>query len=334
MGERTRLCCRALHGRYSVWSSWRVFTFAVFAANAGETPKVALAPVSPTVPQPVPPGWAVVRFQNLVPAQAVKLDEKPNPFKMVETGPELTLGECIAIAVENSPNLKAVRASTAATEAGYRAINNFGTVGTLISPDLEIRKQQAQRGLTGTAGEYQRVHNEVVQDCTRMYYTAVFARQQQGIADRVVENLAELSDLIKKVIDTAKLPEDLGGLSTAKLLVARMGLKKAQSLQSTASHRPQAGHGRTAAESWRSKKHLCVSAEGQGTATDDAECGDHVATGLWKWRFAAGRNWPSRRLRLMFSGWKCMHRGRSRSSGSFRPSLRARISTPKTFLRR
>ena len=37
-------------------------------------------------------------------------------------GPELSLGECIAIAVERHPHLKAVQASTAATQAGYRAL--------------------------------------------------------------------------------------------------------------------------------------------------------------------------------------------------------------------
>lgn len=211
-------------------------TFAAFGADPGGSPPVSRAPVSPTVPAPVPPGSHLVRFQSLVPATAtkIKLSEKPNPIKMVETGPELSLGECIAIAVERSPNLKAVRASTAATEAGYRAIMNFGTVGTLISPDLEIRKQQAQRGLAGTAGEYQRVHNEVVQDCTRMYYTSVFARQQQAIADDVVDQLAELIELIDTILKTAKTPDELGGLSTAKLLAAKIGLRKAQSLQATA----------------------------------------------------------------------------------------------------
>jgi outer membrane protein TolC len=146
----------------------------------------------------------------------------------------MTLGECIAIAVERHPSLKAVRASTAASEAGYRALTNFGTMGTLISPDLDIRKQQAQRGLAGASGEYQKVHNELVQDVTRLYYSAVYARQQQAIADDVVEQLIDLEDLIKKILDTAKQPDDLGGLTPGKLLTVQIGLREARQLRAKA----------------------------------------------------------------------------------------------------
>ena len=34
-------------------------------------------------------------------------------------------------------------------------------VGTIISPDLEIRKQQAKRGLMATSAEYQKLHNDL-----------------------------------------------------------------------------------------------------------------------------------------------------------------------------
>ena len=117
---------------------------------------------------------------------------KVAPLTVVETGPELTLGECIAIAIERHPHLKAVKASTSASTTGFNSLINFGTLGTLVSPDLDIRKQQAQRGLEGAAGSYQKEHNEIVQDATRLYYSAVYAKQQQGVADGVVERLASL----------------------------------------------------------------------------------------------------------------------------------------------
>ena len=110
----------------------------------------------------------------------------------------------------------------------------FGTVGTLISPDLDIRKQQAQRGLAGTAGEYQKVHNEIVQDVTRLYFSAVYAKQQQAIADNVIEDLEELEKLIKSILKEAKTPADAAGLNPGKLLTLQMGLKKAQQLRATA----------------------------------------------------------------------------------------------------
>src|SRR6185369_2076053 len=131
----------------------------------------------PTVPPPAPTVHGErVRLQNPLPAPTPVANGQKNGDKNgdkngnghEETGPEMTLGECIAVALERQPSLKAVKDSTAATEAGYRALTNFGTVGTIISPDLEIRKQQAKRGLMATSAEYQKLHNEVVQDVTRL----------------------------------------------------------------------------------------------------------------------------------------------------------------------
>jgi hypothetical protein len=215
--------------------------FAALGAGAGEMP-VPPAPVIPTIPAPVPPSGHLIRYQHLIPAQATKPLEQTKNGKAdkdamppaEEAGPELSLGECIAVAVERHPNLKAVQASRAASEAGYGALMKFGTVGTLISPDLDIRKQQAQRGLAGASGEYQKVHNELVQDVTRMYYTAVYAKQQLGIADAVVEQLVDLEELIKSILKEAKTPEDLGGLTPGKLLTVQIGIREARSLRAEA----------------------------------------------------------------------------------------------------
>jgi outer membrane protein TolC len=213
--------------------------FVALAAGAGDMPIPPPAPVSPLVPAPVPPTGHLIRYQNLIPIQATKPVD-PNKIDMhslpqaEESGPELSLGECIAIAVERSPNLKAVQASTAASQAGYRALMKFGTVGTLLSPDLDIRKQQAQRGLAGSSGEYQKVHNELVQDVTRMYYTAVYAKQQLAIADDVIEQLVDLEGLIKNILKEAKTPEDLGGLTPGKLLTVQIGIREAQALRAKA----------------------------------------------------------------------------------------------------
>ncbi len=214
----------------------------------GDTPLPGIpiapsSPVTPTVPAPVPPHGKHVRFENLVRGQpggggpekggnGQKNGEKvADP---VETGPALTLGECISIALERQPSLKAVKASMAATEAGFRSLTNFGTVGTLLSPDLEIRKQQAQRGLAAACAEFQKAHNEVVQDVTRLYYTAVYAKQQQVIADDLVGQLTELVEIVREILKTAKNPGDLGGLSNSKLLAMEIGLNTAKELQADA----------------------------------------------------------------------------------------------------
>jgi hypothetical protein len=192
------------------------------------------APVTPVIPAPIPPNSHHIRYQDLVPNHIGMLADSgnlKNPEPTVESGPELSLGECIAIALERQPSLKAAHASQATSETGYRALMNFGTVGTIISPDLEIRKQQAQRGLAASAGEYQKAHNEVIQDVTRMYYTAVYAKQQGVIANDMVGVLERLVDLIRKILDSKTPPEQLGGLDTRKLRVVEMGVITAKKLR-------------------------------------------------------------------------------------------------------
>src|SRR5262249_39006146 len=129
---------------------------ALLAAASVNGKQPAAAPVAPTVPAPIQVVQGhTAKKQNPLPQPAplqpgsdkpVDKDKNGNHEKYPDVGPELTLGECIAIALERQPSLKALQASTAAAEAGYKALSNFGTVSTVFSPDLEIRKQQAKRG--------------------------------------------------------------------------------------------------------------------------------------------------------------------------------------------
>lgn len=186
---------------------------------------------------PSPQRWPhLQRWEHLLPAAAEATEAVfQQPVKEEdETGPELSLGDCIALVIERHPHLKAVRASISATEGGYKALLRFGTVGTLLSPDLEVRKMQAQRGLEGALGEYQRVHNELVEDTIRLYYTAVYAQQQKAIADDVVEQLQDLIEVLENIIKKATTPDELGGLTTEKVLTVKIGLREAKQLQATA----------------------------------------------------------------------------------------------------
>jgi len=99
------------------------------------------APVAPTVPAPRLPAVGAT-------IQPPANGEKPDENAAI---PELTLGECIAIAIERQPSLKAVQASQQATLTGQQALNNIGRVGSLLSPDLPIRKQQSSRGVVAAA---------------------------------------------------------------------------------------------------------------------------------------------------------------------------------------
>lgn len=189
-------------------------------------------PVGPTVPVPGARGYHA-RYQNPLPAPA-PVPAGDTGDRYPETGPEMTLGECIAVALERQPSLKAVKASAAATEAGYKALTSFGTASTIISPDLEIRKQQAKRGLMATSAEYQKLHNEIVQDVTRLYYTAVYAKQQQQLAENVVLRLEFLVAVGEELLRTTKDVSTLKGFNTIKLRMMENGLLEARKLHVTA----------------------------------------------------------------------------------------------------
>jgi hypothetical protein len=141
--------------------------------------------------------------------------------------PELSLGECITVALERQPSLKAARATMDATEASLRGLNGIGPLGQALSPDLPIRKEQASRGITASAADLQKTHNEVVQDVTRLYYTVVYARQQEVIADDVVGRLEVLIDLATKLLES-KMP---GTMTPMKLNVMKIGLSQARTLR-------------------------------------------------------------------------------------------------------
>lgn len=141
--------------------------------------------------------------------------------------PRLTLGQCIAIAFERQPSLKAVQASQNSSSAGQTALHNIGRVGQTLSRDLPVRKEQAARGQIATAADIQKVRNEIVYDATRLYYTVIYARQQQQIADDVVFKLVELIRLAEIQIEQ-KMP---GDITRAKIDTMKIGLAKAKTLQ-------------------------------------------------------------------------------------------------------
>ena len=144
--------------------------------------------------------------------------------------PVLTLGQCIQIAFERQPSLKAALAGQQSSGAGQHALNNIGRVGQTLSPDLPIRKEQAARGQIAVAADVQKVKNEIVYDATRLYYTIVYARQQQQITDDVVAQLVLLIEAAERQLES-KMP---GEITREKIDAMKIGLAKARALQGRA----------------------------------------------------------------------------------------------------
>lgn len=113
--------------------------------------------------------------------------DKPGPAVTSET--KLGLGECIAIALERQPNIRAAYASLRATEIGTRSLTKLGFVARLVTPDLPYRRQQSDRGLTIGHADVLKVQQETVYDVTRLYYTFIYARQQEQTASEIIDQM-------------------------------------------------------------------------------------------------------------------------------------------------
>lgn len=129
-------------------------------------------------------------------------DEKRPVWKAWQpTGHPLTVGECLAIGQERQPTIQAATASLAAAERGYVALLGLRPIAELLSPDLPVRKQQSQRGLAAACAEVVKVRQENTYDICRLYFTYIYATQQEQTAADIVEQLESFYDIAKKFLE-------------------------------------------------------------------------------------------------------------------------------------
>ncbi|MCZ2341414.1 MAG: TolC family protein [Bacteroidales bacterium] len=124
-----------------------------------------------------------------------------------------SLGECLEIARTNQPTLKAAQQSLAAAQAGLQSLCNIHKFTTILAPEIPTRRQQAQLGVIVAEAEVQKVHQEINYDVSRLYWSFVYARQQQTTADDVITLLDEAIKNAKRILD-AGVPDPKGKLNT------------------------------------------------------------------------------------------------------------------------
>lgn len=179
-------------GRLSAFA----LTLAVAAGAAAQSPPPPLPLSAP------PPSWKEVAAKQAPPDGANGKDA----WKAWQPpGQPLTLGQCLAIGQEKQPAIVAATASLAAAERGYLALVGLRRAAELFSPDLPVRRQQSQRGLTAKCAEVTKVRQENTYDICRLYYTYVYATQQEQTASEIVAQLEVFYDLLR---DLLKLPPD------------------------------------------------------------------------------------------------------------------------------
>ncbi len=101
----------------------------------------------------------------------------------------LSLAECLAIGADRQPAIRAALQSLDASRAGLKSIENIGPIAKAASPDLPFRRQQGERGLIVGEADVQKALQENRYDIIRLYYTFVYARQQDATAADIVEQL-------------------------------------------------------------------------------------------------------------------------------------------------
>lgn len=113
----------------------------------------------------------------------------------------LTVRDCIGIALQNQPSLKAIRASIASAEASYRSLCNTPRFAARFAPDLEARKAQALKGIEANQAELAQAEWDTVYAVTRTYYAVVYAREQLVTAEYVDASLMLNRTLIKDLLE-------------------------------------------------------------------------------------------------------------------------------------
>jgi outer membrane protein TolC len=127
-------------------------------------------------------------------------DKKPAWKAWQPTGPAHTLGMCLAIGQERQPTIVAAAASLAAAERGYLALIGLRPITEILSPDLPVRKLQSQRGLAAGCAEVLKVRQENTSDICRLYFTYVYATQQEQTAAEIVEQLDSFYEIARQFL--------------------------------------------------------------------------------------------------------------------------------------
>jgi outer membrane protein TolC len=130
----------------------------------------------------------------------------PSPAAVPENVPTLSLAECLAIADERQPVIRAAMHSLAASEAGAQSLNNLGLVARLITAELPVRREQASRGITIATAEVQKTIHETTYDVTVLYFTYVYAHQQEITAIDVIEQMEIYYDVAREIVKTGAAP--------------------------------------------------------------------------------------------------------------------------------
>ncbi len=132
-------------------------------------------------------------------AQTPDGEEGARASPAAETGPSLSLAECLQIARERQPALEAYRASLAAADTNSRALRSM-RLAALFAHEIPIRREQACLGVTAASARLEQVERETDYAVTRTYFGIVYAREQKRVATKVVNELGDALENAKRLV--------------------------------------------------------------------------------------------------------------------------------------
>jgi outer membrane protein TolC len=111
------------------------------------------------------------------------------------------------LALEKQPSLAAARASLAAAQLKAKALDDL-MIPTLLRKDLPIRRQQAARGVTIHEAQLCQAEWQTVYNVTRNYLSALYALEQQQVANDALQDLDSLLTFVKTHKDRSDIVDE------------------------------------------------------------------------------------------------------------------------------
>jgi outer membrane protein TolC len=147
---------------------------------------------------------ALLALAGAAPGDEPRPDVLPpaaDPAAAVVPAAPLTLHACRGIALARQPAVAAARASLAAAAARSQALENL-RAPELIRPELPYRRQQAALGVKIAEAGLAQAEADAVHAVTYTYLAALYARQQQAVADKVIDDFKKLQDEFREIAKT------------------------------------------------------------------------------------------------------------------------------------
>jgi outer membrane protein TolC len=150
--------------------------------------------------------------------------------------PALGLPECLQLAHERQPRIAAQRASLAAAEDGQRALDALRFTAALIDHEIPVRRKQAALGVEAATAALDQTERETTYAVTRTWFTVLYAREQERVAQGVVARLTETHNAARRALesgarDATTADVDRSGvylrLAETKRTQATQGVKRA-----------------------------------------------------------------------------------------------------------